>query len=257
MKRQLIALASLLAIACGAGSVSAQQNRQDSPDRSPPAPPSDQDRQNAASSNWAKQFINDFDDDNDGSLSRNELPRRLRNQFGRLDQNKDDQLTREELRQHTQSSQRRRPVQPIEFVYIWVSDADQGSLSLNELQRAYDTLQKIDKDGDGELARQELQACRQANLDRWARMVTTRLDENNDNQISEDEAQGSFLTGRFDEIDSDGDGKIQRSELQDCASQQHDQTASGGRDVRTSRQDHEFRDDQRQSDRSSDREDQD
>jgi Ca2+-binding EF-hand superfamily protein len=132
-------------------------------------------------------------------------------------------------------------------------------LSLGELQRAYDTLQKIDEDGDGELARAELQACSQANVNRGARMVTTRLDENGDKQISEDEARGSFLSGRFDDVDSNGDGKIERSELQRCASQDHDRTASDGGDTRTSRQesDENEQSSEHQSERQSERESED
>ena len=117
----------------------------------------------------------------------------MRGQFASLDQDGDDKISRRELSQHGRTVRRRGPVAPLEFVYIWVTDADQGHLSLHELQRAYDTLQKIDKNGDGELAHEELQACRKANLAKWAKMVTARLDENDDNKISHDEAQDTFL----------------------------------------------------------------
>ncbi|REK10455.1 MAG: hypothetical protein DWQ37_16350 [Planctomycetota bacterium] len=232
MKRFLtthLCLIGLLAL--GTTTAMAQQQS----DSSPPAKPrSPADQQSDSSGLQADQFIQDFDDDGDGALARRELPPRMRSEFDRLNRNDDDKLTKRELQQHGRRAERRRPMQPIEFIYVWVSDADLGHLSLNEVQRAYDTLQKIDKNGDGELTRSEVKTCRKANLAKWARMVTKRLDDNDDNQVSEQEAQGTFLTSRFDDIDDNGDGSISRKELQQCVMKQHGMSG-GSQNTRTGR----------------------
>jgi Ca2+-binding EF-hand superfamily protein len=195
-----------------------QQGNQRPDPPSTPSAPTESGHRYDSSGDQAQHFIDDFDENDDGQLQRKELPPRMRDRFSSLDRDGDNRLSRQELFRHGQAARsQRNPVAPLEFVYIWVTDADQGHLSLNELQRAYDTLQKIDQDGNGELARSELQACREANLSKWARMVTTRLDENDDDTISEQEAQGTFLTGRFDELDTNGDSRIDKQELKQCA----------------------------------------
>jgi Ca2+-binding EF-hand superfamily protein len=191
----------------------------------------------------AKQFVGDFDDDGNGKLSKQELPPRMRSTFDRLDRDSDGQLTADELRQHGRQAGARRAV-PLEIVYIWVNDADRGRLSVNELQRAYDTLQKIDQDGNGQLARSELRARQKHFAKKWARTVSDRLDENDNGKISQQEAQGTFLSQRFDRIDKDGDGTVTRQELQQCMTDLHagpDQT----QEMRTGSQDRE--DETRQS----------
>jgi hypothetical protein len=72
--------------------------------------------ESSSRSNWAQEFIRDFDDDDDGALTRSELPRRRRNQFDRRDPNGDDRLTRQERQQQSRTSAQRRPVAPSEFI---------------------------------------------------------------------------------------------------------------------------------------------
>ncbi len=142
--------------------VVAQENSQRSDAPSTPAPPSPNATQ--SDSSQIDRFIDDFDENGDGELEKSELPPRMRAQFASLDRDGNKQISRRELSQHGRTARQRGPVAPLEFVYIWVTDADQGHLSLHELQRAYDTLQKIDKDGNGELARR---SCKPAARPTW------------------------------------------------------------------------------------------
>jgi hypothetical protein len=69
-------------------------------------------------------------------------------------------------------------------------------------------------------------------------MVVARLDENDDERLDQTEAQGSFLAAQFSEVDANGDGVIERKELQTCAcpAEGHEKTASESREARTARQ---------------------
>lgn len=173
----------------------------------------------------AQGFIEDFDRNGDGVLQRDEMPRRMRNQIEFLDQNQDGKLTRQELRSHgrraaadsdSQQAQKSRKVMPLEIVYVWISDADRSQISLSQLQRAYDTLQQIDDNGDGQLSRDELQQRRQEMHSRWAKMVTERLDQNDDQRISHEEAQNTGLAVTFSTFDQNDDGVLSQKELQQC-----------------------------------------
>ncbi len=253
MKYVGLSLIAMIVLSCTAAL--ADDDRQDR--SAPPSPPSfdNSSNQSAPRGMDAQQLVEDFDDNGDGVLQRNELPPRLAGRFDQLDRDGDDHLTKSELQQRSRSASRRsagRPTAPIEFIYIWVSDADSGHLSLNELQRAYDTLQKVDKNGNGELARSELQACRKANLAKWARMVARRLDDNDDQKISQQEAQGTFLASSFDRVDDNGDGKVTRQELQQCIAEKHrgnDTGSSSNESLTRSEEDGQNYDDESDDDR--------
>jgi Ca2+-binding EF-hand superfamily protein len=178
----------------------------------------------------ARHFIEDFDEHGDGALTRDELPRRIRDQVRRLDRNGDGRLTAEELRHHGNRAAARRRAGPDEVVYIWVTDADSGHLSLNDLQQAYASLQEIDDNGNGDISREELGQRRQELFVRWAGRVTERLDDSGDGRISSREAQDTFLETHFDRLDNNRDGAISQRELSQCiASGMH----RSGQEMRT------------------------
>jgi Ca2+-binding EF-hand superfamily protein len=171
-------------------------------------------QQQSRSFRSASQTIERFDENGDGALQRGELPDNLRTSFSRLDRNSDRKISSTELRQHARRMARR--VIPLEVVYIWVNDADQGQLSLNELQDAYQTLQAIDRDGNGRLSSQELRQRREQNAERWTQTVINRIDDDDNGQISWQEARDTFLSNRFDSVDKNRDDRISRSELRQC-----------------------------------------
>ncbi len=220
-----------------------QRERQDNNRRSRS---DQQSRQEGELSAW--RFIEDFDENGNGVLEREELPRRMREQLGRLDRNGDNRLTAQELRQHGNRASSRHRAGPSEVIYIWITDADSGHLSLDELQQAYKSLQEIDEDGDGQLSRDELRQRRQELFARWAGTVTDRLDENGDSRISPSEAQDTFLLSMFDRLDANRDGAISERELTQCiASGMH---RAGQQETRTgSRQDSQSEDNRQHDER--------
>jgi Ca2+-binding EF-hand superfamily protein len=159
----------------------------------------------------AQRMIDRFDEDGDSALQRSELPQDMRSNFSQLDRDQNGELSRSELREHARRMQR--SIVPVEVVCVWVSDVDQGRLSINDLQTAYDTLQDLDEDNDGQISRRELQQRRQEIASRWARQVVNRLDQDDDGMVNQDEAEDSFLSRNFDQVDNNADGSISRQEL--------------------------------------------
>jgi Ca2+-binding EF-hand superfamily protein len=160
----------------------------------------------------ARRTIERYDENDDGMLQRVELPQDMRSSFSRLDRDKSGDLSASELREHGRRMQR--SIVPVEVVCVWVSDVDQNPLSIKDLQSAYDTLQDLDENSDGQISRNELQQRRHQIASRWAKQVVNRLDQDDDGMVNEDEAQDSFLARQFDQVDNDSDGSISRQELQ-------------------------------------------
>jgi Ca2+-binding EF-hand superfamily protein len=160
----------------------------------------------------ARRMIERYDENDDGMLQRGELPQDMRSSFSQLDRDESGDLSASELREHGRRMQR--SIVPVEVVCVWVSDVDQNRLSINDLQSAYDTLQDLDENNDGQISRNELQQRRQQIASRWAKQVVNRLDQDDDGMVDEDEAQDSFLSRNFGRLDGNEDGSISRQELQ-------------------------------------------
>ena len=168
----------------------------------------------------ARRMVERYDNNDDGVLQKSELPQTMRGSFSRLDRDENGELSASELREHAKQMQR--SIVPVEVVCVWVSDVDQGRLSMDDLQTAYDTLLEIDDNNDGKISQRELQQRRQELASKWAKQVINRLDENDDGLVDQDEAEESFIAGNFDRIDINEDGEISRNELQrNLASNQH------------------------------------
>jgi Ca2+-binding EF-hand superfamily protein len=91
----------------------------------------------------AARFLKDHDTNNDGKLSRDELPPRMQKEFTEIDTNKDGFISLDELQQHADRMAQRRP-QLIEVVFYAV-DIPEEAVTRQELQEAYDLLRKLDK----------------------------------------------------------------------------------------------------------------
>jgi Ca2+-binding EF-hand superfamily protein len=120
----------------------------------------------------ARQFIRNHDRNDDGYLMRSELPQRMYDDFARIDRNDDRYLSRSEIERVAQQdkanfSQRSsngsstsQATQPARVVVVWVADVDDRQLDLGDLQQAYEKLQQVDDDGDGDISRGEVSEFR-------------------------------------------------------------------------------------------------
>jgi Ca2+-binding EF-hand superfamily protein len=164
-----------------------------------------------------QRFIQRFDENGDRRLSRQELPERLEQQFSQLDRNNDSRLSASELERHSQRMAAQ-PI-PVEITYIWITDAHRGRMNVNDLQQAYQLLQRIDEDNNGQLTRSEIQDRREEVVAQWINSMMERTDQNGDRAISQREAQDTLLSRSFNRVDRDGDGQLSRNELRRIASQ--------------------------------------
>jgi len=156
------------------------------------------------------RLIKDYDANGDGALQRNEVPAYLRDHFDKLDLNKDGKLSREELQKGAQLLQPRRRPSDVVFILIETSEGDNECCS--EIQRAYDILRKLDKNGDGKIDAEELKAARQHLLEERVDNIIKELDADKDGRISPKEARGP-VRRHFDRLDANKDGFIDRNEL--------------------------------------------
>jgi Ca2+-binding EF-hand superfamily protein len=174
----------------------------------------------------SRQFIREYDNNNDGYLSRSELPSNMRQNFNQLDRNSDGYISQSELSQHANRMAQSGGGGPPEVMYVWIVGANRGNPSLSDLQHAYEMLQKIDKDNDGYITRSELGQQQQKVAAHWINHLFTRLDQNSDDEISRDEAESSSLDPKFDQLDENGDGYLTRSELRQDIQQEQSRQAS-------------------------------
>jgi len=158
----------------------------------------------------ADEFIQDHDSNKDGVLSKDELPERFRHNFEKLDANKDGKISKEELEKGFHHLQARR--RPSDFVFVLVEMSDCDECCAEELQVVYDFLRKLDKDGNGKIAADELKAGREELVNKRVDAVFKALDTNKDGKISKEEARGQ-VRRHFDELDTNKDGFVSRDEL--------------------------------------------
>jgi Ca2+-binding EF-hand superfamily protein len=162
----------------------------------------------------ADEFIKEYDQNKDGSLAKDELPRRFRHQFDKIDTNKDGKLNKEELEKGVASLQPGR--KPSDFVFVLVEMSDCDECCAEELQVVYDFLRKIDRNKDGKVEADELKGAREELVEKRISAIFEELDANKDKKISQDEARG-MVKRHFDELDTDKDGFISRDELMKAA----------------------------------------
>ena len=160
----------------------------------------------------ADRFLKDHDRNNDGKLSKEEVPQQLQSEFAEVDTNKDGAVSIEELRQHVQRMSGMRP-QVVEILY-WVIDVpEEEPASANELQRAYEVLRKMDADNNGKLDSGEIKTFRDQREKQRVQHIMQVLDRNNDGKVTKEEARGLWAD-HFAELDKNNDGAIDSQEIQ-------------------------------------------
>jgi Ca2+-binding EF-hand superfamily protein len=184
-----------------------QDRNQSQQDRS-----SGRDQSRGSSDTGVRGFIKRHDRDDDGYLSRRELPDDMRQDFDKLDRDGDGYLSRKELQQHAREAQRS-AAKPVEVAYLWIIDANAGNVDLNDLQDAYQELQKIDRDNDGKISRSELMARREHVASQWCDKCFDRMDEDKDGELSQSEAKDTTFSEQFSDFDRNSDGYLTKSEI--------------------------------------------
>src|SRR4051812_31279649 len=138
----------------------------------------------------AAEFLKDHDRDKDGYLSRDELPKRFRHNFDRIDANKDGKLSVQELQKGEAYLQPRRRPSDVVLILVEMSDADEDCAE--EVQRVYELVRQLDRNKDGKIDTDELRAGREAVIKERVDTIFEELDRNKDGKISRDEARGQI-----------------------------------------------------------------
>jgi len=160
-------------------------------------------------------FLREYDKNKDGFLSKEEMPEWLHYNFARLDANKDGKISKDELQKGMAYLQQRRRPSDVVLVLVEMSDCDE--CCMEEVQRAYEMLAKLDKNKDGKIDADELKAGRAQIIKDRVAGVIKRLDANKDGKISKEEARG-MVKEHFAELDKNRDGFVDQEELTTAAS---------------------------------------
>lgn len=157
-----------------------------------------------------QHLMQDYDQNKDGFLDKEEIPASWRHAFDRIDTNKDGKLSLEELNKGAVHLQVRRRPSDMVFVLIEMSDCDDDCSG--EIQRVYDALRKLDRNHDGKLDAEELAVGRLTVVQERVDGIIQDLDQNKDGKLSRSEARG-HVRAHFEQLDENKDGFISREEL--------------------------------------------
>lgn len=193
-----------------------------------------------------------LDRNNDGKLSRDEVPEELRSRLGRLfDVVGQDQVGKEEFLRIAANFTGRPPEGrppgspegqpgmegprgPMPLFFGMLDQDQNGKLSVEELRAAADRLAKLDSDGDGQLSPPELFGAPPAGLmgrpsfgpPRGESETAKPSSESNPEKKPEpksDGSRGSQPGEFFRRLDKNGDGKLQRDEVSERLRARFDQ----------------------------------
>ncbi|WP_159104300.1 EF-hand domain-containing protein [Sneathiella glossodoripedis] len=102
---------------------------------------------------WVEHFFSEHDKDNNGLMSKEELPKRWQKYFKSADQNKDGQLTRSEVLE----ARKDRKSKHLMRTMLELDSNSDGAISKSEMMDFMDRkFAKLDSDKDGRLTMDEL-----------------------------------------------------------------------------------------------------
>lgn len=221
-----ITAAVLVSLACGVGFAQepkkGDQNKQGQGDTQKDKDRPSGDQKGAAEG--AKQFLKQHDKNNDGNLTRDELPAAMREGFADVDANGDGKISADEMRKHVESMVLVPipvPV-PVEVVSLYMVEAATDAPSRTELQDIYDTLRKADANNDGKLSEEEMKSARENAIQQRVDSIFKRCDTNNDGKISKEECPEQ-MRGMFKRADKDNDGSVSKQDLKECCTKAAEQ----------------------------------
>lgn len=183
--------------------------------------------QKTSAAESAQKFLKEHNKNNDGSLTRDELPAGMRDGFADVDGNSDGKLSAEELKQHAERMVLVPVPVPVEITSVYLIEAATDAPSREDLNRAYDMLRKADSNNDGQLSQDEVKAAREQAIQGRVDAIFKRCDKNNDGKIGKDECPAE-LTGLFNRTDKDNNGTITKEELKQCCMKAADEVGKSG-----------------------------
>jgi len=195
-------------------------------------------QQNAVSESEAREFVQQHDNNNDGYLSKQEVPSQQRNDFDTVDRNNDGYLSQREIRErggqliHSQQAKnndsnrnnQRRSYSQNETA----SDSQRNSRSDNEQSWSewWNSWWSNDSNSSG---------GNQESAQTGAREFVRRHDKNGDGKISRSEMPNR-MADEFQSIDENDDRMLSESEIRNFAMQHRNEFSSGSRSQHSGQQ---------------------
>jgi Ca2+-binding EF-hand superfamily protein len=200
MNKKAIASIFIVSAAIGAGSVQAFP------------------KQNNKGAHFSR-FINKFDTDKNGEVSREEFDAAMEQRFATMDSNKDGVVSQEEFKQQAKA---KRQAHKKKYQSKMKTDSE-GRISKQayldaKMKWAEQKFARLDKDGDGFLSQEERMAAKMTKRSKRAHHYFSKIDANSDGMISADENRAS-ADRMFTKMDKNGDQVITQDEIQAMMSQ--------------------------------------
>jgi Ca2+-binding EF-hand superfamily protein len=178
-----------------------------------------------------EEFIKAFDKNKDGSLDKDEMPLPLARAFEKADRNKDGKLDAKEieelqkvLRDQLVNNAKPDLEKGIAGILERLDTNKDGKISKDEAKGPLtEAFARLDKNNDGFLDKEELRPIAErlgagARLNGQPNPVRgpdfDSLDKDADGRLTKDELKGTPLADKFDEVDANKDGKIDRKEFE-------------------------------------------
>jgi collagen type III alpha len=192
--------------------------------------------------------LRNLDSNQDGKISREEAPERMREMFDRIDANGDDSLDPEELKRMAERwGGQAPPGEPGNrpglggppggnFVQrlLDLDTNEDGKLGKEELpERMQESFSRFDSNGDGFLDKDEVKAMAERMtppggipgpgglVDRFP-----SLDQNGDGKLTKDECP-EWMQRMFERIDANGDGAVDKEELKAAGDRMREREGRG------------------------------
>lgn len=176
-----------------------------------------------------EQLFKRLDTNGDGKITKDdEVPERAQELVKRADADKDGTVTKEELAKMPRPNQARQPGQPGQNnrpgggqnALFAALDADKdGRVSSLELAEAAKALEKLDRNGDEYISREEAaggpqrDAASRPATEGDPKRVFASLDKDGDGKLNKDEAP-ERIKEAFDRLDANADGGLDAEEMQ-------------------------------------------
>lgn len=175
------------------------------------------------------QVFQHLDKNQDGKLTKEELPERMAERMQQADKDGDGAITKAELEAARQQWQGQGKAQgqgqgpggmpSVDQMFQRLDKNNDGQLTKEELPEGWgERLLRADADGNGAVTKQELEAARQKLAAGAGRggfepgQLFARADKNGDGKLTKDELPEPWAE-RLLRLDKDGDGAISKAEL--------------------------------------------
>lgn len=162
------------------------------------------------------RFMTFFDANKDGVVSQAEFAQSSAERFRKMDVDANGTISPDEFSQYLQERRRQRKQE--KFAKL---DANtDGVVSLEEYlafnrARAEQRFRALDKDTDGFVSAKDFAESRRGNRKHAGKRIFSRLDGNNDGQISQEESQAAWLQW-FTRLDINGDQTVTVDEIREA-----------------------------------------